>query len=87
MDPRHEHLLGINRRQFFNQTCCGIGGAALASLLNPALLAFDERKGSALAATPVAPTATRVIYLVQSGAPSQIDLVGYKPGLGGLNGS
>jgi len=87
MDPRHEHLLGINRRQFFNQTCCGIGGAALASLLNPALLAFDERKGSALAATHVAPTAKRVIYLFQSGAPSQIDLFDYKPGLADLNGS
>ena len=87
MDPRHEHLLGINRRQFFHQSCCGIGGAALASLLNPALLAFDERKGPALAATHVAPTAKRVIYLFQSGAPSQMDLFDYKPGLADLRGS
>ena len=87
MDPRHEHLLGINRRQFFSRTCCGIGGAALASLLNPALLAFDERKGPALGATHVAPTAKRVIYLFQSGAPSQMDLFDYKPGLADLRGS
>jgi len=87
MDPRHEHLLGINRRQFFNRTCCGIGGAALASLLNPALLAFDQRKGPALGATHVAPTAKRIIYLFQSGAPSQMDLFDYKPGLADLNGS
>ncbi len=87
MDPRHEHLLGINRRQFFHRSCCGIGGAALASLLNPALLAFDDRKGPALAATHVAPTAKRVIYLFQSGAPSQMDLFDYKPGLAALQGS
>jgi hypothetical protein len=45
--------------------------AALASLLN----ADDS------VATQFAPTAKRVIYLFQSGAPSQIDLFDYKPAL------
>jgi len=51
----------------------GIGGIALATLIEPRLFA------SPLA--HFAPRAKRVIWLTQAGAPSQIDLFDYKPGL------
>ncbi|MCH2398547.1 MAG: sulfatase, partial [Pirellulales bacterium] len=37
MDPYQEHLLMLNRRQFFGPAAGGIGAAALASLLEPSL--------------------------------------------------
>ena len=71
------HLL-TNRRQFFSRTSTGIGVAALASLLN----AKEPTKSTALPGLPhFAPRAKRVIYLLQSGAPSQVDLYDYKPSL------
>lgn len=84
MDPRHEQLLMINRRQFFGRAVTGIGGIALASLLNPRLFADTPAqnlaKGNGLLGAPhFAPTAKRIIYLFQSGAPSQLDLFDYKP--------
>jgi hypothetical protein len=66
----------ITRRQFLASNGFGIGGAALASLL-------AETARAQLAALPGlphhAPKARRVIYLFQSGAPSQMDLFDYKP--------
>jgi hypothetical protein len=49
--------------------------AALASLL---------KAGDSADVTQFAPTAKRIIYLFQSGAPSQIDLFDYKPALAAL---
>ena len=61
------------RRQFFSRSVAGL--AALSSLLG------DEAQ-AALAGLPhFAPKAKRVIYLFQSGAPSQLDLFDYKPNL------
>ena len=79
MDPRLEEKLHINRRQFFGRAATGIGAAALTSLLNPD--AFGEGAVDPLApkAPHFAPKAKRVIYLHQSGAPSQLDLFDYKP--------
>src|ERR1700738_1336244 len=75
MDP-------VTRRQFFTRSSAGIGAAALASLLDPKAFA------SGLAGLPhFAPTAKRVIYLHQSGAPSQLDLFDYKPALNKLHGT
>lgn len=64
----------LSRRQFLGRTSAGIGAAALASLLNPRLLAETR-------APHFAPKAKRVIWLTQAGAPSQLDLFDYKPGL------
>src|ERR1700694_2674631 len=78
MDPKKEFELAVTRRQFFSRTSTGIGTAALASLLNPQL--FGANAG--LAGVPhFAPRAKRVIYLHQSGGPSQLDLFDYKPAL------
>ena len=66
----------LTRRQFFNQSATGIGTAALASLLNPKLIA-----GAAEATRGVhfPAKAKRVIYLFMHGGPSQMELFDYKP--------
>lgn len=64
--------LHSTRRHFFGKSATGIGGAALSSLLSRDALA---------GATHFAPKAKRVIYLFQSGAPSQLDLFDWKPQL------
>lgn len=77
MDPILEQKLHINRREFFGKTATGIGAAALASLLNIDASASDD---PLLPHAPhFAPKAKRIIYLFQSGAPSQLDLFDYKP--------
>ncbi len=78
-----EQALHSTRRHFFSQSATGLGVAALAHLL---------RKGAAgkggLPGLPhIAPKAKRVIYLFQSGGPSQIDLFDHKPKLDQLHGS
>jgi hypothetical protein len=68
----------LTRRYFFGKAAAGLGIAALSKLL-----AEDVRSGDAgLPGVPhFKPTAKRVIYLFQSGAPSQMDLFDYKPRL------
>ena len=80
-NPASEPILndGIRRRHFFQQA--GLGAAALFSLLS------DESSVHAESGLPhFRPCARRVIYLFQSGAPSQLDLFDYKPKLDGLRG-
>ena len=80
----------MNRRHFFSRLSVGIGGAALASLLGCAHSGRDMAAASAfrgiLNAPHIAPKARRVIYLFQSGGPSQLELFDYKPGLSRLRG-
>ena len=89
--PEHEAALCTNRRHFLSTLSLGIGGAALASLLpgcsigpNPG--AVGPAAGGLLQAGHLAPRAKRVIYLFQSGGPSQMDLFDYKPRLAELHG-
>ena len=80
MDLLLEHQRLITRRQFFGRTACGIGSAALASLLS--------RDGFAETVAPhFAPKAKRVIYLFMDGAPTHVDLFDYKPKLQELHGT
>src|SRR5688500_8730741 len=85
MNPHDEQKLFLTRRQFLGKGAVGVGAAALASLVNQNLFAASNaaRKDSfPLAGFPnFLPKATRIIYLLQSGAPSHIDLFDYKPGL------
>jgi uncharacterized protein (DUF1501 family) len=91
MHPLEEHYLGLTRRRFFGRSaltlCGGLGTMALADLLRAEPLV---RSGAgAVAEGPPAPVpapqfpakAKRVIYLHMEGAPSQLDLFDYKPGL------
>jgi len=80
MNPINEALLNINRRHFFGRTATGIGTGALASLLGPPAFAGKSKTG--LPDFPNhQPKVKRVIYLFQSGAPSQLDLFDWKPDL------
>jgi hypothetical protein len=81
------------RRHFLSASSLGIGGVALASLLDPRLLQGESpaspgaaQGGGLLPAPHVAPRAKRVIYLFQSGGPSQLELFDYKPTLRRMNG-
>jgi hypothetical protein len=75
------------RRHFLSSLSLGVGGAALASLLDPALLSGDAPAGDGpvLAARHFVPRAKRVIYLFQSGGPSQLELFDHKPLLRTMN--
>ena len=84
-----EHSYLLNRRNFLSKTSIGIGTAALSSLLG--MKFFNQNESGVLQPTyngggggvlenfHFAPTAKRVIYLFQSGGPSQLDLFDYKP--------
>jgi hypothetical protein len=80
--------LAITRRHFFARTARGLGAMALAGLLPRTVGAVPERKAvGGLPGFPnFTPKAKRIIYLFQSGAPSQMDLFDYKPLLNKLNG-
>jgi hypothetical protein len=73
----------LNRRVFLRGSAMSIGTAALASLVvgeSPQARAQDESIG--LAGFPhFPPKAKRIIYLFQSGAPSQMDLFDPKPAM------
>ncbi len=81
MDPLLEAGLVETRRHFFSRTAGGIGTAALASLVNPDLFAENRTKAGLPGLPHFAPKAKRVIYLFMSGAPSQLDMWDYKPGM------
>jgi len=77
------------RRELLQCGGVGLGSIALATLL------AEDGRGAAAAGRPsgglpglphFAPRAKRVIFLFQSGAPSQVDLFDYKPGLKKLRG-
>jgi hypothetical protein len=86
------------RRHFLSAASLGIGSVALGALLDPARL-FGGPTQAPVAAVPgaaptgpiypathVVPRAKRVIYLFQSGGPSQLDLFDEKPLLRTMNG-
>src|SRR5450432_1530833 len=74
---RHPASVQLTRRHFFGINSTGVGLAALGTLLSR-----DAQASGALPGLPhFPPTAKRVIYLFQSGGPSQIELFDYKPRL------
>jgi hypothetical protein len=80
----------LTRRDFLGRFGLGLGGVAMAGLLNSGAVLAGKRVGSGqqgLAAFPnFAPKAKRIIYLFMSGGPSQIDLFDHKPVLNRMNG-
>jgi uncharacterized protein (DUF1501 family) len=84
-----EYKKALTRRHFFRECGIGLGSMALASLLNQdSIGAVQQAPANPLAPKkpPLTPRAKRVIYLFQAGAPSQLDLFDYKPGLVKYNG-
>lgn len=76
-----EQGLNLNRRKFLSRLSLGVGSAALGSLLIPDLFKGGSPSEAAImdALPHFAPTAKRVIYLFQNGAPSQLETFDYKP--------
>src|SRR6266853_504926 len=87
MNPLLEKSLLMTRRHFFGRTSAGIGIAALATLLDGDASASAATKTATGGLPHFKPRARRVIYLFQSGAPSQMDLFDYKPKLNDLRGT
>jgi len=79
----------VTRRRFFETGSRGLGLAALAQLLSAdTLRAATGAAHGGLAGLPhFPPRAKRVIYLFQSGGPSQMELFDYKPRLKELAGT
>ena len=73
----------LDRRNFLMRSASGMGGAALAALLSEDGFAAGDGRlfPGSLAGLNFAPKAKRVIYLFQSGGPSQMDLFDPKPEL------
>lgn len=71
--------MSMNRRSFLRQNTAGVGMAALATLMQESEAAEPNKTATNGLHFPA--RAKRVIYLSQSGAPSQLDLFDYKPGL------
>jgi uncharacterized protein DUF1501 len=92
---KRELDLHLTRRQLFGLSAKGIGIAALASLLKGSGLAFptaeeagrDPKTGGLAGLPHFAPKVKRVIFLHQSGGPSQIETFDYKPSLEKLHGT
>ena len=84
----------MTRRHFFRRSTAGIalghsgaGIAAVAGRLRCRLAASTPRRVGRLGFPNFAPKAKRVIFLHQSGAPSQIDLFDHKPNLAKWKGT
>ena len=80
MNPSDKLHTQQTRRAFLERSTLGLGGIALGSLLN-AQAAKRNAIGGLADLPHFAPKAKRVIYLFQSGGPSQMDLFDYKPHL------
>lgn len=90
----NNHNKQYTRRDFLTKTSLGMGALSLSSLIDP-IHAFENVSdtsnmpftgGSALGKPHFPPKVKRVIYLFQSGAPSQLDLFDYKPLLNKMQG-
>ena len=80
MNPIEQRKQLLTRRSFLGLSSTCLGAAALNSLLNES--AIGQNSGAPLSGMPhFAPKAKRVIYLFQSGGPSQHELWDYKPKL------
>ena len=92
MGINRELDLHITRRQLFGLTAKGIGVGALASLVGVEAVAAaaaerDPRTGGLIGLPHFAPKAKRVIFLHQSGGPSQLETFDYKPMLDQYQGT
>src|SRR6185369_16169954 len=76
-------LAGLSRREVLNRFGMGLGGVALANLINPSRLIASASDGHDRGVLNgqfhVPPRAKRVIYLFMAGGPSQMETFDYKP--------
>lgn len=86
MDEIHKYFSNINRRHFLKNLGFGIGGIAMGSLFNQlgsgnSQTLHDILNRGELKLPHFAAKAKKIIYLFQSGGPSQFELFDYKPKL------
>jgi hypothetical protein len=92
MYPLDSVRLRINRRAFLGRSSLGLGSLALASMLQPKLLAGDANRvtvprWSGVVQPPhLPPRVRRVIYLYMAGGMSHLETFDYKPKLAAMNG-
>src|SRR6187549_371358 len=83
-------LAGLSRRAVLNRFGMGLGGIAVANLINPAGLfasgSDGQDRGVLNGQFHVPPKAKRIIYLFMAGGPSQMETFDYKPILRARNG-
>jgi hypothetical protein len=79
-------LLGMTRRECLSKVGLGLGAVALGQLLHTDSAHASVAGDAALPTSHFAPKAKRVIYLFQSGGPSQLETFDYKPELVNRNG-
>src|SRR5688572_17604411 len=70
----------LSRRSFLTRSTMGLGAAALSQLLGGLATGAISQGGNILGPN-FKPRAKRVIFLFQSGGPSQLELLDYKPQL------
>jgi hypothetical protein len=83
MNPFQEFLQLQTRRSLLRGSASALGAAALAGLL----ARESQAAPHGTVPTHFAPKAKRVVYLFQSGGPSHLELLDYKPKLKELHGS
>ena len=76
----------LNRRHFLSATGTALGATALQSLLHADVSSASALPSAPQANSEIVPRAKRVIYLFQSGAPSQFETFDYKPKLAEMTG-
>jgi Protein of unknown function (DUF1501) len=81
--------LSVNRRTFLHRSAFGLGGVALAALMNPGLLSGAEPgsgRWKGVVRSPHFPVkARRVLHLCMAGGPSHLETFDFKPKLKELN--
>ncbi|GAB2565289.1 DUF1501 domain-containing protein [Spirosoma areae] len=94
MNQKREQQLAdaLNRRSFLAKASLGLGSLALGTLLTPGTLfsgpnpATVPNADGLLPGPHRIPKAKRVVYLFQSGGPSQLEMFDYKPMLAKMHG-
>src|SRR5687767_6134392 len=81
-------VAGLSRRAVLNRFGMGLGGMALANLIDPLHAAAPpgQDRGALGRQFHVPPRAKRMIYLFMAGGPSQMETFDYKPVLNQRNG-
>lgn len=95
MDEISKHFYNSSRRDFLRGSALGLGSIALGGLLGcesgvkqvvKKMVAGEPDENHPLINPHFVPRAKRVIYLFQSGGPSQMELFDYKPHLYQMHG-
>jgi hypothetical protein len=95
MDDLKKVLTQLNRRDFLTKAGLGFGSIALSSILQAGTSPGARRQEEGIADAAVSPfvrgphfspKAKRIIYLFQSGGPSQLETFDYKPALAKWHG-